>query len=104
MIRKAFKMQLKDGYTAEYKERHDKIWPEMIEELEKAGVSNYSIYLDEETNILFAFQNLKDHHTSDDLPLKAIVQKWWDYMGDIMETNSDGSPVSIDLIEMFHMD
>lgn len=104
MIRNAFKMKLKKGCEAEYKARHDALWPEMLRELEDAGISDYSIYLDPETLILFAFQKLKDHHTSDALPSTEIVQKWWKYMGDIMETNPDGSPVSTELAEVFHMD
>ncbi|GAB1483969.1 L-rhamnose mutarotase [Treponema sp.] len=104
MTRHAFKMKLKKGFEKEYKARHDALWPEMVKELEDAGISDYSIYLDEETLTLFAFQKLKAYHSSDDLPSKAIVQKWWKYMGDIMETNSDGSPIAIDLTEVFHMD
>ncbi len=104
MIRKAFKMQLRKGYEAEYKARHDALWPELLKELEAAGVSDYSIYLDEETLTLFAFQKLKDYNTSADLRTKEIVKKWWKYMGDIMETNVDGSPIAIDLTEVFHMD
>jgi L-rhamnose mutarotase len=33
-----------------------------------------------------------------------IVQKWWAYMADIMETNPDNSPVSIPLPECFYME
>jgi L-rhamnose mutarotase len=104
MTRRAFKMQLKPGQAAEYKARHDALWPDMLRELEAAGISDYSIYLEEATGTLFAFQKLKDHHTAKDLPTTAIVKKWWQYMGDIMETNADNSPVAIDLTEVFHMD
>jgi L-rhamnose mutarotase len=93
MIRKAFKMKLKPGFEAEYRRRHNEIWPELVKELENAGVSDYSIYLDAGTLTLFAFQKVKDHNTSDDLPGTAIVKKWWAYMADIMETNPDHSPV-----------
>ena len=34
----------------------------------------------------------------------AINRKWWDYMADIMETNPDNSPVSIDLKTVLHLD
>ena len=30
------------------------------------------------------------------------MQRWWAYMGDIMRTNPDGSPVAVALPEMFH--
>ncbi len=104
MRRAAFAMKLKPGCEAEYRRRHDQIWPELVKELEAAGVSDYSIYLEESTLTLFAFQKLKDHNSSDLIPSRAIVQKWWKYMSDIMETNPDNSPVSVLLKEVFHMD
>ena len=75
-----------------------------VKELEDAGVSDYSIYLDPQTLVLFAFQKVKDHDTSANLPQTAIVKKWWKFMGDIMEANPDNSPVSVNLTEVFHMD
>lgn len=104
LCRNAFKMKLKPGFAAEYKRRHDAIWPELSQVLKKAGISDYSIYLDEETNTLFAFQKLTPGHTAHDLPKDPIVRKWWDYMSDIMEYNPDHTPVAISLHEMFHMD
>ena len=97
-------MKLKPGFEEEYKLRHDKIWPELAKELTKAGVSDYSIFLDEETNILFAVQKLTDDNTSDNLPKTDIVKKWWKYMSDIMEVNPDNSPVVTELKEVFHQD
>ena len=60
MIRNAFKMKLTSGDVDEYKKRHDQIWPELIDELKKAGISDYSIFYDDETQILFAFQKLSE--------------------------------------------
>jgi len=102
--RVAFTMKLKPGHEAEYKRRHDEIWPELVKELEDAGVRDYSIFLDPESLVLFAFQKVKDHDTSANLPQTAIVQKWWKFMGDLMETHPDHSPVSKTLTEVFHMD
>jgi len=104
LFRNAFKMRLKPGCKAEYKKRHDEIWPELSQTLTDAGISDYSIYLDEETDTLFAFQKLTPNHTAHDLPKNPIVRKWWDYMADIMDYNSDNTPVAIHLEEMFHMD
>ena len=104
MKRNAFIMKIKEGFEAEYKKRHDEIWPELQEEISKAGVSDYSIYLDTESLILFAFQKLSDNNTADQLPDNPLVRKWWDYMADIMETNPDNSPVVKPLSEVFHMD
>ena len=104
MIRNAFKMKLKAGNEREYQRRHDEIWPELAEELSAAGVSDYSIFLDEETLTLFAFQKLTENHTAHLLKERTIVKKWWAYMADLMECNPDSSPVSVPLKEVFHQD
>jgi L-rhamnose mutarotase len=104
MKRNAFAMKLKKGFEEEYKKRHDEVWPGIKEELVNAGVSDYSIYLDEETLTLFAVQKLSEGNTADDLPNKDAVKKWWEHMADIMETNHDNSPVCVPLREVFHMD
>ena len=97
-------MKLKPGCAGEYKKRHDEIWPELKEELTKAGIYDYSIYLDEKTLTLFAFQKLSDDNTADELPNNPVVREWWDYMADIMEYNPDNTPVAIGLKEVFHME
>jgi L-rhamnose mutarotase len=104
MKRKAFAMRLRPGCEVEYKKRHDAIWPELKEELHRAGISDYSIYLDKKTNTLFAFQRLTDAAADGELARKEIVKKWWHMMKDVMDTNPDESPVSDDLEEMFYME
>ena len=104
MLRNAFTMKLKPGCEAEYKRRHDEIWPQLSAALRDAGVSDYSIFLDEETLTLFAVQKLSPENTADGLPDLPIVRKWWDSMAELMETNPDNSPVCGPLVEVFHMD
>ena len=103
MNRLAFKMKLFPGFEAEYKKRHDEIWPELVQLLKQSGISEYSIFLDEETNSLFGVLNITDTKNMDNLPHQEVMQRWWKYMGDIMETNPDNSPVSIPLTEVFHL-
>jgi len=98
----AFKMKLKPGFEAEYKKRHDEIWPELATLLKENGISDYSIFLDEETNSLFAVQQ-QSGSSSQDLGSTQIVQKWWAYMADIMETNADNSPKTFPLEMVFHL-
>ena len=104
MKRLAFKMYLNEGQKEEYKKRHDEIWPELKQLLKDAGVSEYSIFLDKETNILFAFQKVSGEGGSQDLGQTEIVQKWWATLVNIMKTNPDNSPVSIPLDEIFYME
>lgn len=104
MEKLAFLMKLKPGFENEYKKRHDEIWPELSAALTEAGVSDYSIYLDRTTGILFAVQKRTENNTADELPNLPIVKKWWAYMADIMDTHADNSPVSTSLECVFHMD
>ena len=104
MKRVAFKMLLNDDQKAEYIKRHNEIWPELKKLLKDAGISEYSIFLDEETNTLFAFQKVSGEGGSQDLGKTEIVQLWWKYMSDIMKTNPDNSPVTLSLEEVFYME
>ena len=100
----AFMMQLKPGFEAEYRKRHDEIWPELVQTLKGAGVSDYSIYLEASSRRLFAVLRRRDDHGMDELPENPIVRRWWDYMADIMETEADNSPAMTPLELMFHLD
>lgn len=99
----AFKMLLKPGYKDEYIRRHNQVWPEIVDLIKASGISDYSIYLDEETNILFAVQNVAGNVSSQTLGAAEIQQKWWDYMSDIMVVNEDNSPVSVFLDRVFYL-
>lgn len=103
MHRVAFKMKLYPGFEKEYKKRHDEIWPELQQLLKESGISDYSIFLDEETNSLFGVLKISDPENLDNLPTKEIMQRWWKYMADVMATNDDYSPISISLQEVFYL-
>jgi L-rhamnose mutarotase len=103
MQRHAFKMFLNSGCAAQYRKRHDEIWPELAARLKQAGVSHYSIHLDAETNILFAYLERRDDHDMAALAADPVMRRWWDHMKDIMRTNPDGSPVVVPLEEMFFL-
>lgn len=103
MTRVAFKMKLFDGFEEEYKKRHDELWPDLEQLLKNTGIHEYSIFLDESTNSLFGVLKADDPKALDNLPAHPVMQRWWKYMGDIMESNPDNSPVSIPLKEVFYL-
>ncbi|HUR12843.1 MAG TPA: L-rhamnose mutarotase [Flavitalea sp.] len=103
MQRIAFKMELFPGKLAEYKQRHDSIWPELSGLLKKAGISDYSIFVDESTNALFATMKIKDESALKNLANEPVMKKWWAYMKDLMETNKDDSPLTSSLQEVFYL-
>ena len=104
MIRKGFKMKLNPGRADEYARRHAALWPEMADMIREFGGHNYSIFLDEETNVLYGYIELEDEARWSASAETAICRKWWDYMADIMDVNPDNSPVAIDLRPVFHLD
>lgn len=103
-MRKSFKMKLIEGQDKEYEKRHNELWPEMEEMIHKYGGKNYSIFLDKETNILYGYIEVESNERWSESANTEICKKWWAYMADIMETNPDSSPVSMDLKEVFHLD
>src|SRR5450755_4152472 len=103
MHRIAFKMQLYKGFEDEYKKRHHEIWPELQSLLKDTGISDYSIFLDETTCSLFGVMKANDPVKLNDLSSSPVMQKWWKFMRDTMESNPDNSPVSIPLTEVFYL-
>lgn len=104
MLRQAYTMKLKPGHVAEYKKRHDEIWPELAKELRAAGIFDFSIFLEEKTLTLFAVRKISNRKRFAQLPKLPVIRKWWDYMAPLMEVNADNSPVEFPLREMFHLD
>ena len=103
MTRKGFKMFLYPGMAQEYEKRHNELWPEMKDMIHAHGGHNYSIYLDPETNVLYGYLEVEDEELWARSADTAVNRKWWDYMADIMDTNPDNSPVSTDLVPVFHL-
>ncbi|MBL4676034.1 MAG: L-rhamnose mutarotase [Mucilaginibacter sp.] len=97
-----FKMQLKQGYEAEYRKRHDEIWPELVTLLKQNGIKDYHIYFDKETHTLIAVQYV-DEQAVTDLSQYPLMRKWWDHMAELMEVNAEGAPVVVILGEVFSM-
>ena len=104
MERDAFKMKLKPGCVEEYKKRHDEIWPELAQAHTDSGISDYTIYFDEESLTLFATRKLSAHNTAAEIKDLEIVRCWWDHMADLMEVHPDNMPIAKPLKEVFHMD
>ena len=104
MVRRGFKMQLFEGMAEEYEKRHNELWPEMVEMIHEYGGSNYSIFLDKDTNVLYGYIEIEDEEKWSKSAETQICKKWWKFMADIMETNPDNSPISVELLPVFHLD
>ena len=103
-MRIAFRMKVNNGKEAEYIARHNPIWTELQTVLRSHGVENYSIFLDRETNDLFAYAEVADVERWKSIASTEVCQKWWYSMAPLMPTNADKSPVCVDLEEVFHLE
>ena len=104
MIRKAFLMSVNADAHDEYERRHRPIWKELEEVMQSHGVSNYSIFLDAETNRLFGYAEIESEQRWAAIAETEICRRWWKYMRDLMPANDDDSTVARDLREVFHLD
>lgn len=104
MIRKAFLMKVNPDAHEEYERRHRPIWAELEEVLKNHGVSNYSIFLEMETNQLFGYVEIESEKLWNQIAETDECKRWWNFMKDVMSVNSDNSPISVELKEVFHLD
>ncbi|AHF75843.1 L-rhamnose 1-epimerase [Sodalis praecaptivus] len=104
MIRKAFVMQLNPEAHQEYERRHNPIWPELAQTLKQHGAHHYSIFLDEQRHLLFAYVEMESEARWDAVAETEVCQRWWRHMTDVMPANADNSPVSATLRPVFYLE
>jgi L-rhamnose mutarotase len=104
VIRKAFRMSVREGQHAEYEQRHRPIWRELEDTLLVHGVATYSIYLDDTTGDLFGYVEVDDERQWAAIAKTDVCRRWWQFMCDVMPAHPDNSPVSRDLREVFHIE
>jgi len=103
VIRKAFRMSVEPDHQGEYIRRHNPVWPDLEKVLLQHGVQTYSIFLDPVTSDLFAYAEIDSEERWSEIAATDVCQRWWRTMREIMPSNADGSPVSRDLPEVFHL-
>jgi L-rhamnose mutarotase len=99
-MRRAWIMTLKPGCEAEYKRRHDALWPELADAIRAGGVTSFSIFRHGLT--LFAYQEF-DPAAAPAEPA-PVMWRWWREMAGLMETEADARPRRTALEEVFHLD
>jgi L-rhamnose mutarotase len=102
-IRKAFRMSVDPGKEQEYERRHRPIWQELEATLIRHGVQTYSIFLDPITSDLFAYAEIESEERWAAIAWTDECRRWWAYMRDVMPANTDNSPATRDLREVFHL-
>ena len=89
MEKYAWRGRIVEGKKAEYVKRHNEIWPEMVEVLKSAGISNYTIWFN--NNELFGYYECEKgiDFAASVQKNSPIVDKWNEYMKDILIMEPD---------------
>ena len=104
MIRKAFVMQVNPDAHEEYRRRHNPIWPELARTLKDNGAHHYSIFMDEQRHLLFAYVEIESEERWDAVARTEVCRRWWQSMTAVMPSNADNSPVSEALRPIFYLE
>jgi L-rhamnose mutarotase len=99
----AFCLRLRPGTEAEYRRRHDEIWPEMRAMMQDAGILHYEIHLRREDGSLFAFIVRKPGSSMAAFPSNPVWQRWQKHMADILIQDAGGGPLRTPLERVFRL-
>jgi L-rhamnose mutarotase len=76
MQRVCFALRIRPELQTEYLERHSPIWPEMLEELERSGRRNYSLFLGEDGLLIGYYETESDEASQSYLSTSAVAARW----------------------------
>ena len=102
MIRRAFTLRLKPGALAEYRERHDNIWPELVAEIERNGIAQMTAF--EADPIIFYYSEITDPEAWNRLWATELHDRWGELFALLIDFNEDGTLATGDLNEIFHLE
>ncbi|WP_405049066.1 L-rhamnose mutarotase [Rhizobium rhizogenes] len=71
---------LRPGTVEEYKRLHANVWPQVLEAIARANITNYSIFLKEPENLLFGYWEYAGDDFSADMAEMARserMRQWW---------------------------
>ena len=101
MIRRAFTMRLKPGGLAQYKQHHADIWQELVDEIERQGIAQITIF--EADPVLFLYSEIRDQEAWDRLWHSEVHDRWGELMNPLMVFNADGIVDLSELHEVFDL-
>ena len=109
MKRMGMMIGLDSAQAAEYRRLHADVWPDVLAQLSRSNVRNYTIFWNEAEATLFGYWEY--HGTDFDADMKKMAddpttQKWWAICGPMqrpLESRAEGEHWA-DMQEVFHMD
>jgi L-rhamnose mutarotase len=102
MTRRAFTMRLKPGGLAGYREKHENIWQELVDEIERSGIARITIF--ENDPVLVLYSEIRDAEAWDRLWATEVHGRWGAIMDEYMAVDETGAPEFSELREIFHLE
>ncbi len=104
MERLCFTFEIKPGTEAEYKRRHDAIWPELVEAIKDAGFSNYSLFRRGTTIYAYAEVEPDVQTAMAKLAPSEVNRRWSEWFEDVIVSLTDESGQLYRAEEVWHLD
>ncbi len=80
MVRMGQVLKVRADQIEEYKRLHAEVWPDVLVKIAECNIHNYTIYLREPENLLFAHFEYHGKDWEADQALMAadpVTQEWW---------------------------
>lgn len=104
MQRFCFTFQLHPGQEAEYKRRHDEIWPELVDALKDAGISNYTLFRRGRQVIGYCECEPDAQTAFATVGATDVNRRWSAWFEDVIESLTDESGRLLEAEEVWHLD
>jgi L-rhamnose mutarotase len=104
MERYCFKMVVLPGREGEYERRHDEIWPELVAEIEAAGVRNYTLFRRGLEVIAYCECHPDAATAFGKLAQSEVNARWSEYFGDVLDQFVDADGNLLEASEVWHLD
>lgn len=104
MQRICFLMEIVAGREVEYQRRHDEIWPELVAELQQAGVRNYTLFRRDTTVIAYAECHPDAATAFGRVGATEVNARWAAWFTDVLAEHTDQAGNLIEAQEVWHLD
>jgi L-rhamnose mutarotase len=102
--RYCFTFELKPGQEAEYDRRHQAVWPELVDALKAAGISNYSLFR-RGTRVIAYCECEPDAETAfRKVGATEVNRRWSQWFEDVIEALVDAEGNLFAAREVWHLD
>ncbi len=104
MQRICFLMEIIPGQEAEYERRHAEIWPDLVAELQDAGVRNYTLFRRGTSVIAYAECHPDVATAFGKVGATDVNQRWAQWFTDVLATHTDADGNLVEAVEVWHLD